>query len=331
MTDSADGPVSGSAPWRNRTALVTGGAGFIGSHLVDALIARGARVRVIDDLSSGRESNVTGDAEFMEASVLDDAAILQATSDVDVIFHLAAVAAVPRSVREPLLYSAVNARGTMNVIEAARSNDVRVLIYAGSSSAYGDQPGFPRVETMAPDIRSPYAAAKIAGEYAIQSAAAAFGVRALALRYFNIFGPRQRPDSAYAAVIPRFVDALLSGERPTIFGDGGQTRDFTHVANAVEANICAAEYAFQPDADQVGAVINVAAGEPRTVLELLTAVAGALGVEPVWNHAAVRTGEVRDSAASIARAKEVIGYEPVMSFDEGLAATVAWYREHRRP
>jgi UDP-glucose 4-epimerase len=303
---------------------VTGGAGFVGGHLCETLLDRGVTVTVIDDLSNGRRENLEPFADrltFIEGSILDDDAVTRAVDGAEVVFHLAAVASVPRSVAEPDLYLQVNTMGTLRVLDAARRTGVRRVVYASSSSVYGDTPTLPKVETSPPDPRSPYAAAKCSGEMLAQAFASCYGLSCVSLRYFNIFGPRQRPDSAYAAVIPRFCAAYCAGETPLIYGDGSQTRDFTYVANAVHANLLAAA----TDTPLAGEIINIAAGEGRTVLELLEAVATRLGVEPRYDTAPPRTGEVQHSRADLDAARTLLGYEPVVTFEEGLARTVAHY------
>lgn len=315
--------------------LVTGGAGFIGSHLVDALLERGATVTVLDDLSAGRESNLDdarrklktagagGHLRFIEGSVLDERALGEAMTGADIVFHEAAIASVPRSVREPVRYLHTNTMGTLAVLEAAKAAGARRVVYAASSSAYGDQPGLPRREAMPADVRSPYAAAKISGEYLAQAMASTSDLETVSLRYFNIFGPRQRADSAYAAVIPLFCRWLTEGETPTIYGDGTQTRDFTYVANAVHANLLAG----LAEGPMRGQVVNVATGRRSSVLELLEAVARELGVEVRYQLLPERAGEVRDSLADISAARKLLGYEPVVPFEEGLAKTVRAYVE----
>lgn len=324
MSDTAT-----SGDWTGRRALVTGGAGFIGSHLVDALLAAGATVVVLDDLSNGRRENLdesavaAGRLDVRIGDVTDAGVLAEACAGIDVVYHQAAIASVPRSVAEPLRYLDVNATGTLRVLLAARDAGVQRVVYAGSSSFYGDQPGFPRVESMPPDMRSPYAAAKGAGEFSARAMAAAGDLDTVTLRYFNIFGPRQRPDSAYAAVIPRFATAMLRDEPIRLHGDGEQTRDFTFVGNAVHANLLAGQHAGRLD----GAVLNVAAGQRRTVNELIERLADLCGVEPRIDRAPPRPGEVRHSGASIEAAAEALGYQPVADFDASLVETVAWCRD----
>jgi nucleoside-diphosphate-sugar epimerase len=309
-----------------RRVCVTGGAGFIGSHLCDVLVRGGAEVVVLDDLSQGRRENLAGIVDrirFVHGSILEPAALATAVEHAEIVYHLAAVASVPRSVREPALYLQVNAIGTLHVLEAARAAGVGRFVYASSSSAYGDQPGQPRVETMTPDPRSPYAAAKCAGEYLVRSAARCHGLAAISLRFFNVFGPRQRFDSPYAAVVPLFVRALLEGNRPTVYGDGAQTRDFTHVDNVAYACLLAGACRGPLG----GEVINIAAGRSASVLDLLSEIARRLGVEAPAVFVPHRVGEVRHSRACIDAARELIGYEPIVDRGVGLDETVRWYGE----
>jgi UDP-glucose 4-epimerase len=305
---------------------VTGGAGFIGSHLSEALVALGAEVSVIDDLSTGNEENLDGirqQIRFVHGSILDPAALFQATSGVRLIFHEAAATSVPASVEQPQRYHEVNATGTLRVLEAARvgsSAETRV-ISASSSSVYGDREESPLQETMTPRPLSPYAASKCAGELLLRTYAVCYGLSGVSLRYFNVFGARQRPDSPYAAVIPKFAQALIRKDRPVIYGDGLQTRDFTHVSNVVRANLLAGACA----AELTGQVINVACGSSTNLLELLGMMAEILGVEAEPEHAEPRIGDVLHSRADISRARELVGYEPAMSLPDGLKDAVAYY------
>jgi len=315
-----------ASTYRGRAVCVTGGAGFIGSHLACALVEHGAQVCVLDDLSNGLESNLTEIADrirFVRGSILDQASLKEAVEGAEIVFHLAAIASVPRSVKEPALYVQVNATGTLHVLDAARAAGAQRIVYAASSSAYGDQaaPGGAHVETSPAHPQSPYAAAKCAGEHMLGAYAHCFDLSCISLRYFNIFGPRQRPDSPYAAVIPLFTRALLEGRKPVIYGDGRQTRDFTYVANAVHANLLAGAAAK----DLRGEVVNIACGRSASVLELLAGIARLLGVEPACQFAEERIGEVKHSLASIEAARRLIGYEPVVDFQEGLKRTVAYY------
>jgi UDP-glucose 4-epimerase len=308
---------------RGRRVCVTGGAGFIGSHLCEALVERGAQVSVLDDLSNGRRENladVHDQLTFIEGSILQRQALDEAVRDAEIIFHEAAIASVPRSVKEPEVYFQVNATGTLMVLEAARrvARPGARFIYAASSSVYGDRDELPKTESMSPMPLSPYASAKFAGEHLLRTYCHCYGLQGVSLRYFNIFGPRQRPDSPYAAVIPRFATALLSGEKPVIYGDGSQTRDFTYVANAVHANLLAATCS----ARLVGQSVNIACGQRYSLLELLQAIAAHLQVKLAYELAPPRVGEVLHSQADIAAARRLIGYEPIVGFHEGLRRTL---------
>jgi UDP-N-acetylglucosamine/UDP-N-acetyl-alpha-D-glucosaminouronate 4-epimerase len=307
-----------------RMALVTGGAGFIGGHIVEALLAEGWRVRVLDDFSSGREENLAAVADTVEVrlgDVRDAGDVESAVSGVEVVFHEAAVPSVPRSVAEPVRTNSVNVDGTLLVLESARRAGVRRVVYAASSSAYGDTPVLPKVETMPANPLSPYALQKYAGEVYCGLYTRLYGLETVALRYFNVYGPRQDPTSQYAAVIPNFVCACLRGEAPKVHGDGEQTRDFTMVADAVRANLLAAD---APRA--TGSVCNVAAGRRTSLNELLSQIRDLTGadVEPVYGPA--REGDVRDSLASLERARELLGYRPGVDLREGLRRTVDWFR-----
>ena len=307
--------------------LITGGAGFIGSHLAHALVARGEQVRVLDNFETGHRSNLVGIAEritLVEADLRDTDAVRSACDGVDYVLHQAALPSVPRSVREPRPSHTINIDGTFNLLEAARTAGVRRVTYAASSSAYGNQPGFPRVETMAPEPISPYAVQKLTGELYMQSYWRVFGLETVSLRYFNIFGPRQDPNSPYSGVMARFAMQMLRGERPTIFGDGEQGRDFTYVDNVVHANLLA----LDAPADRVaGRVFNVACGERHTLNETYARLAHLLGVTETPAYAPARDGDVRDSLASISAAQEAFGYQASVGFEEGLRRTVAWYRD----
>ena len=309
--------------YRDRTVCVTGGAGFIGSHLTEALVELGAQVSVLDDLSNGRESNLAGvhrAIRFVRGSILDPDARRDAFAGAEVIFHQAALASVPASVKEPVTYHEVNATGTLHLLETARSLDHGCrVIYAGSSSAYGDQLQEPKVEAMRADPLSPYAASKLAGESMLRAYAHCYGMPTLSLRYFNIFGPRQRHDSPYAAVIPIFLERIRRGEKPVIFGDGEQTRDFTHVANAVHANLLAG--AAPPERLQ-GDAVNIGCGESVSLLVLLERLARELGIEPSCEFQPPRAGDVKHSRAAIDLARELIGYEPTVDFASGLTRTI---------
>ena len=307
--------------------LVTGGAGFIGSHICEALVARGERVRVIDNLITGRRENLAHLAEhieFVAADIRDAAATRRAMAGVGIVFHQAAIPSVPRSVAEPQLNHDSNVNGTFNVLMAAREAGVRRVVYAASSSAYGETEVLPKQEEMLPSPLSPYAAAKLFGEYYCQVFTRVYGLETVSLRYFNVFGPRQDPSSPYSGVISKFVSALLNGETPVIYGDGEQSRDFTYVANVVDANLRAA---VAPAA--AGAVINLGVGERITLNQLLAELQRILGTDLTPRYEAARTGDVRHSLADIARAQALLDYRPVVGFAAGLHHTVAWYRENQ--
>ncbi|MCA9286672.1 MAG: NAD-dependent epimerase/dehydratase family protein [Phycisphaerales bacterium] len=313
---------AGATPFQGRRVCVTGGAGFIGSHLVEALVGAGADVAVIDDLSNGFESNlatVRDRIRFGRGSILDDAALATALEGAEVVYHEAALGSVPASLERPLVYQQVNTEGTVRVLEACRRAGVRRVVYAASSSAYGDQPVSPKVESMVPDPLSPYAVSKLAGEHFLRAYANCYGLSSVALRYFNIFGPRQRADSPYAAVIPKFADALRAGRKPVIFGDGRQTRDFTFIANVVWANMLAGAV----DRPLAGQCVNIACGGSASLLELLEQMARILGAPAEAEHAPARAGDVTHSRASIDAAAALIGYSPIVGFAEGLRLTLA--------
>ncbi len=301
---------------------MTGGAGFIGSHLCRGLDALGARVTVIDNLVNGRRENLEGCSSrvtLVEGSILDAAALEQAFDGAEVVFHLAALGSVPASLESPAKYQECNATGTMRVLEAARAAKVRRVVYSASSSAYGNTPTLPKIETMSPDPLSPYAVTKLEGEHLCRAWSTCYGISSISLRYFNIFGPRQRPDSQYAAVIPRFAAWLRQGTSPTIFGDGLQTRDFTFVENAVHANLLAASAARGLS----GEVVNIGCGAKFSLLDLLAEMNRILGLRIEARFEPTRRGDVRDSLASIDRARDLIGYAPVEHFVGGLRATLA--------
>ena len=319
---------------RDVGVCVTGGAGFIGGHLCDALVALGARVTVIDDLSNSDTRQIASLIErapeqvrFVQGSILDHGALNEAMDGAARVFHLAALGSVPKSVEEPDRTWLVNATGTMRVLKAAQQAGASRVVYSASSSAYGNNPELPKNESMAPEPESPYAAAKLAGESLCRSWAKCYGIDTISLRYFNIFGSRQAADSAYAAVIPAFIKRWDDGQSPTIFGDGGQTRDFTHVSNAVLANLLAASSENPLD----GTVVNIGAGVRTSVNELASMIHDRLGIDGFNpEHAPERVGEVRDSVADISNAKQVIGYEPITALKSGLAGTVDWYRDALR-
>jgi UDP-glucose 4-epimerase len=304
--------------------LVTGGAGFIGSSLARALLERGNAVRVLDNLSSGRKSNLAdllGRVEWMEGDILDAAVLRRAAEGVEIIFHQAAIPSVPRSMKAPLPSHEANASGTLQVLETARALGVRRVVYAGSSSAYGDTPVLPKVETMAPLPLSPYAVSKLAGEYYCQMYARSMGVETVVLRYFNVFGPRQDPSSQYAAVIPRFVTAALAGTEPTVFGDGQQSRDFCYIDNVVEANLLAAQAEGAS-----GRVFNIACGAAIDLNRVLDLLGQLLGRKLSARYELSRGGDVKHSLADIEAARSVLGYQPKVLFAEGLRRTFEWFR-----
>jgi nucleoside-diphosphate-sugar epimerase len=308
--------------------LVTGGAGFIGSHIAAAMSESGARVRIIDDLSTGHLENVTeigGDIDFIQASVGDSKALARALEDVELILHEAAIPSVPRSVEKPVETHEASVNATFALLLAARDRKVRRLVYAASSSAYGDQPELPKREDMRPDPLSPYAVAKLVGEYYCQVFTRAYGLETVSLRYFNVFGPRQDPGSQYSGVISRFISALVNGEQPTIYGDGEQSRDFTYIANVVDANLRAAQAA-----DAVGAVINVANGERVTINEVFEILKRLTGrAEAKVEYAPPRVGDVRDSLADLRLARSLLGYEPLVGLEDGLRRTLDWWQTSR--
>jgi nucleoside-diphosphate-sugar epimerase len=308
--------------------LVTGGAGFIGSNLADELIRQGAKVRIIDNLVTGFRENleeISGDFEFFEADINDDAALAKAIDSVEVIFHQAALPSVPRSVDDPAETHQACVNGTFNLLNTAREKGVRRVIYAASSSAYGDQEILPKVETMAPDPLSPYAAAKLTGEYYCRVFSNVYGLECIALRYFNVFGPRQNPSSQYSGVISRFIDALMKNETPVIYGDGEQTRDFTYIANVIDANIRAAS-----SAAGVGQVMNAANGEKVSLNQLLETLKKITGHENVnAEFLPERKGDVKHSQADNRKAVEMIGYEKLVGLEEGLRRTIEWWTTSR--
>jgi len=305
-------------------ALVTGGAGFIGSHLAIALNSIGVKVTVLDDLCAGGDpKTLPAEIEFVRGSILDLPVVEKCVKDCRFVFHQAALGSVPRSVEHPRLFHDVNATGTLNVLEAARHAGVKRVMFAASSSAYGDSPTLPKIETMPVMPRSPYAANKVGCEALMSAYAASYAIDTVNLRYFNIFGPRQSPDNAYAAVIAAFAKALLKGQHPLIFGDGEQSRDFTYVDNAVLANLLAAG----SDKPLKGMVLNVACGQRVTVTELAHAMAALLDradLTPVYKPE--RAGDVKHSLADLSLTKQHLDYRPVVGFGDGLAITVKWYK-----
>ena len=309
-------------------ALVTGGAGFIGSHIASALVSSGARVRIIDDMSTGYRDNldeIEGDIDFVQGSLVDEIPLRRALEDVELVFHEAALPSVPRSVENPRQTHIACVDSTFSLLLASREKGVRRIIYAGSSSAYGDQPTLPKSEDMLPDPLSPYAVAKLVGEYYCQVFTRVYGLETISLRYFNVFGPRQDPTSQYSGVVSRFISDLLSNSKPVIYGDGEQSRDFTYVANVVEANVRAAE-----TNKGIGQVINIANGQRVTLNELfneLKTLTGKTDVQAEYHEP--RAGDVRHSLADISRAQEFLNFEPRVGLSEGLNLTIEWWRQSR--
>jgi len=309
--------------------LITGGAGFIGSSIARALLSRGDRVRIIDNFYSGRRENladISRDVELIEADIRDDAALARAVSGVEAIFHEAAIPSVPRSLADPISSHEANATGTLKVLAAAKKANVRRVIYAASSSAYGDTPTLPKVETMRPAPLSPYAVAKLAGENYCAVYSSAYGLETISLRYFNVFGPRQDPQSEYAAVIPRFVTAAQAGKGVTIFGDGTQSRDFCFIDNTVEANLAAAS---APANAVSGRVFNVACGAAASLNEVVKLISEIVGHHVPITYAPGRVGDVKHSLADITEARTRLGYKGEITFAEGLRRTAAWYASAR--
>ncbi len=307
------------------TYLVTGGAGFIGSNIVDELLQRGQKVRVLDNFATGKEENLAGVAEridLIRGDVRDVGAVNRAVAGCDFVLHQAALASVPRSIADPVSNNEVNVQGTLNILMAAQKHRVKRVVYASSSSVYGDSEELPKVETMTPNPKSPYAVAKLAAEYYCRVFAGLHGMTTVSLRYFNVFGPRQDPNSQYSAVIPLFVKALIEKRAPTINGDGEQSRDFTFIANVVAANLLACEANISG-----GRVYNIACGGRFTLNELYSALARQLGskIEPVYGPP--RPGDVRHSMAGIERIERDLGYQVSVSFEEGIERTVRWYQD----
>ena len=308
--------------------LVTGGAGFIGSHLTEALVHAGHRVRVLDNLYSGRLANlkpVRGEIEFVQGDCAEPAAARRAMRGIEAVLHEAAIPSVTRSVKDPLGSHRGNATATLCVLTAARDAGVRRVVYAGSSSVYGDSPRLPKREDMETRPLSPYAVGKLTGEHYLRIFASLYGLETLTLRYFNVFGPRQNAGSPYSGVISLFTSALLAGKRPVIYGDGSQSRDFTYVANVVDANLRAL---VAPQAD--GAAINIATGRRITLNRLLAALNRQTGRALKARYVPSRPGDVRHSLADVTRARQRLGYRPIVDFETGLRDTVEWYRRSAR-
>jgi UDP-N-acetylglucosamine/UDP-N-acetyl-alpha-D-glucosaminouronate 4-epimerase len=308
--------------------LVTGGAGFIGSHIASALLAGGARVRILDDLSTGHRENIEEighGVDFVEGSVADPEALKRALDGVELVFHEAAIPSVPRSVEDPVQTHIASVDGTFSLLLAARDQKVRRLIYAASSSAYGDQPTLPKLEDMSPDPLSPYAVAKLVGEYYCKVFTRVYNLETISLRYFNVFGPRQDPGSLYSGVVSRFISCLLNNERPVIYGDGEQSRDFTYIDNVVSANLKAAE-----TKEGIGGVFNVANGDRVTLNQLLDELKDLTGNPQVTaEYKEARVGDVRHSLADVTAAKQLLGYESLVDLRDGLQRTIDWWKTSR--
>ncbi len=306
--------------------LITGGAGFIGANLAHVLVTQGESVRILDDFSTGRPQNLRGiedRIEVLRGDIRAPAVVAQAVRGVEIILHQAALNSNPRSLKEPGPTNAVNVDGTLLLLEAARAAGTRRVVYASSSSVYGDTPALPKTEDLTLCPKAPYGVSKLAAEYYCRVFSEVYGLETVSLRYFNVFGPRQHPDSEYAAVIPRFLRRMLAGDRPVIFGDGEQSRDFTAVANVVAANLLAA------DATRgVGEVFNIACGQTSTLNQLVTWLNQLLGTDlpPIYEPA--RLADIRHSYASIRKAEEVLGYRPTLDVQAGLRQTVEWFKEH---
>ena len=303
--------------------VVTGGAGFIGSHLVDGLLDKGAEVTVLDNLSTGSLGNldqVIGDIRFVEDDIRDLDAVKRAVAGADTVFHEAALGSIPRSIEDPATSNDVNVNGTLNVLVASRDAGVRRVVFASSSSVYGDTPTLPKHEEMPTVPTSPYGVTKLAGEMYFRAFAGVYGLETVCLRYFNVFGPRQEPNSMYAAVIPKFVKKLLAGESPTVFGDGEQSRDFTFVSNVVDANLLAMN-----STTGIGEVFNIAAGAPVTLIALAEQMQLITETDIPLLYAGARSGDIRHSFGDITRARSVLGFEPRVRLEEGLRQTVPWF------
>ncbi len=310
--------------WAGRSALVTGGAGFIGSHLVDKLVDEGARVSVLDDFSSGREENLRRSADAIlvhRADLRDEDAVRSAIQGCDTVFHLAAIPSVVQSVDDPVHCHDVNVTGTLRVLEACRQAGVRRVVLAASCAAYGNDPVLPKREDMPPQPASPYASQKLMCEEYARLYSALYGLETVALRFFNVYGPRQNPASDYAAAIPRFAAASLKNEPATIFGDGEQTRDFIYVGDVAEANLLAAD-----SADAIGEVINVAGGERTSVNEIVSAIRDLTGSSAEPRYLEARPGEVLHSEADLGKARELLSFDPIVHLERGLERTIAHLR-----
>jgi len=311
--------------WAVATYLITGAAGFIGSSLARALLQRGEQVRGLDNFSTGKRENLAdlGRMDFDEADLLDPAAVAEACRGVDYVFHEAAIPSVPKSVADPAASNRANVEGTVNLLIAARDAKVKRVVYAGSSSVYGESPTLPKHEGMPPDPISPYAVSKLAGELYMTSFHRVYGLETVTLRYFNVFGPHQDADSQYSGVLAKFIMLMLRGEQPTIFGDGEQSRDFTYIDNVIAANLLACS---APAAQVAGRVMNAATGSRITLNETFEILKQMTGYSGTAHHGPERKGDIKHSLADISLAEKLMGYKPVVGFKEGLFRTVSWYR-----
>lgn len=313
----------------NALFLVTGGAGFIGSNLCEAILNMGYRVRCLDDLSTGKQANVDlflghPNYEFIRGDIKDLDTCLKATEGVDYVLNQAAWGSVPRSIEMPMFYAQNNIMGTMNMLEASRKNGVKRFVYASSSSVYGDEPVLPKKEGREGNLLSPYAVSKRVNEECAKQYTRHYGLGTVGLRYFNVFGRRQDPNGAYAAVIPKFLKQLLNGETPTINGDGKQSRDFTYIENVIEANLKAC---LAPD-EAMGQAYNIAYGGREYLIDIYYGLTAALGLNIEPNFGPDRAGDIKHSNADISKARELLGYDPDWSFARGIEAAIAWYREN---
>jgi len=307
--------------------LVTGGAGFIGSHIVDALVKSGKKVRVIDNLSTGSAANlahIINDIEFIEGDIRDTNLLDKAMKGIDFCFHEAALPSVARSVEDPITVNQVNIDGTLNLLFAAKKNKVKRFIYASSSSAYGDSPSLPKKEDMKPHPLSPYAVSKLTGEYYCGVFYSVYGLETLCLRYFNVFGPRQDPNSQYAAVIPKFITCFFRNTSPQIYGDGTQSRDFTYIDNVVYANMLAIEAKSTS-----GQVLNIACGRRTSLNDLVELLKNLLSSKVSPDYAEPRAGDIKHSLADISKARYILGYSPKTSFEQGIKKTIEWYKNNK--
>ena len=307
--------------------LVTGGAGFIGSNLCEAILGMGYKVRCLDDLSTGKKVNVdmfvsNPNYEFIQGDIKDFDTCMKACEDVDYVLNQAAWGSVPRSIEMPLFYCANNIQGTLNMLEAARQNGVKKFVYASSSSVYGDEPNLPKKEGREGNLLSPYAVTKMCDEEWAKQYTRHYGLDTYGLRYFNVFGRRQNPNGAYAAVIPKFIIQLLNGETPTINGDGKQSRDFTYIENVIEANL----KACQASSEAAGQAYNIAYGGREYLIDIYNHLTKSLGVEVTPNFGPDRAGDIKHSNADISKAREFLGYDPDWDFGRGIEAAIEWYR-----